>query len=128
MPESRGGGTSGGERWPSSSSACVRRGHDPSRRMEGAEEEEEGEAQGSSSSRPDNPDVDLEEQESRCFIINGKNPDRRSPVYDNFLYFVLSMNCILVQRSGVWDLAPSSGENADCSQLRHTSQSGKTCQ
>lgn len=55
MPESRGGGTSGGERWPSST--WVRRGHTLSWRMEGAEEEEDP-----SGNNPDNPDVDLKEQ------------------------------------------------------------------
>lgn len=57
MPESRGGGSSGGEGLPSSS--WVGTGHTPSWRMEGAEEEED-----SSGSSPDIPEVDLKVQKS----------------------------------------------------------------
>ena len=54
MPESRGGGTSGGE-GRSSSSAWSGTGHTPSWRMEGAEEDGEG----SSGKTPDIPHMDL---------------------------------------------------------------------
>lgn len=59
MPESRGGGTSGGKGWPSSAWAGT--GHTPSWRMEGAEEEEED---SSGPDSPDIPEVDLKEQKS----------------------------------------------------------------
>lgn len=62
MPESRGGGSSGGDGWPSPDRAGT--GHAPSWRMEGAEEEEE-EEEDSSGNSPDIPDVDLKEQKSR---------------------------------------------------------------
>lgn len=64
MPESRGGGSSGGEGPPSS--VGVGMAHTTSWRMEGAEEEEEVEAEAddSSGNSPDIPEVDLKEQKS----------------------------------------------------------------
>lgn len=57
MPESRGGGSSRGDGWPSTDRAGP--GNAPSWRMEGAEEEEEEDSSGNS---PDVPDADLKEQ------------------------------------------------------------------
>lgn len=64
MPESRGGGSSGGEGRPSSAWAGT--GHAPSWRMEGAEDEEDEEEdeEDSSGNSPDIPDVDLKRQKS----------------------------------------------------------------
>lgn len=59
MPESRGGGSSRGDGWPSTDRAGP--GNAPSWRMEGAEEEEEEEEDSSGNS----PDADLKEQKSR---------------------------------------------------------------
>lgn len=64
MPESRGGGSSGGE--GRFSSAGMRAGQAPSWRMEGAEEEEGEEDEGSSGSSPDILDVDLRMWKSSC--------------------------------------------------------------
>lgn len=63
MPESRGGGRSGGDGWLSSAGTGA--GHAPSRRTEGAAAEEEEEQEGeeeegeSSGSSPDTLDADL---------------------------------------------------------------------
>lgn len=61
MPESRGGGTSGGD--GSSSSVWVERGHNSSWMMEGAEVEEEEDV--SSGNNPDIPEVDLRKQKKQ---------------------------------------------------------------